>query len=131
MQNAKSLAQSISDKLKRYNIDTLIYHAKATDSVYVKLDYGALNTIRISDHTGYATYAYRYNIDITDNTDTIYTVLNNQYECIFFGTKAIDELINRILIKRAHLIKTYNYATIVKNKKNELKTNKGSWKFLV
>lgn len=38
------------------------YDAFSTDSVYLKLDYGACGSIRISDHKGYKRLHYMWNI---------------------------------------------------------------------
>lgn len=38
------------------------YEAFSTNSVYLKLDYGVSNTIRISDHKGKKHLKYRYNV---------------------------------------------------------------------
>lgn len=48
-------------KLKQHGITIQYYHAMTTNSIYLKLDYGVLNTIRISDHKGKANLSYRYN----------------------------------------------------------------------
>lgn len=40
------------------------YDAYSTNSIYLKLDCGVCNSIRISDHTGKGYLKYRYNIGI-------------------------------------------------------------------
>ncbi|WFR64176.1 AAA family ATPase [Paenibacillus amylolyticus] len=40
------------------------YDSKTTSSIYLKLDYGVCNSIRIGDHRGKKQYKYRYNVDV-------------------------------------------------------------------
>lgn len=39
------------------------YDAPKTKSIYLKLDYGVANSIRIGDHKGYKYLSYRYNVE--------------------------------------------------------------------
>ncbi|WP_181879268.1 hypothetical protein [Levilactobacillus brevis] len=43
-------------------IKVMRYDAYSTNSVYLKLDYGLLYTLRISDHPGKRYLAYRFNV---------------------------------------------------------------------
>lgn len=58
----KLFAMLFIDKMKRNNIDIQYYEATSTNSLYIKLDYGMLKTIRISDHDGKAYLKYTYNV---------------------------------------------------------------------
>ena len=62
MKQFKSLADDIAQALVAEGFTVHRYDAMKTDSVYLKLDYGACNSIRISDHPGYPHLKYRYNI---------------------------------------------------------------------
>lgn len=62
MKRFKRLADEIAQALIAEGFTVHRYDAMKTDSVYLKLDYGACNSIRISDHAGYPHLKYRYNI---------------------------------------------------------------------
>lgn len=60
------------------------YDAYSTNSIYLKLDCGVCNSIRISDHTGKGYLKYRYNIgsDIrkkTENTGYLSSLLLSHF----------------------------------------------------
>lgn len=50
--------------LQREGFTIQRYDSKTTSSIYLKLDYGVCNSIRIGDHKGKKKYKYRYNVDI-------------------------------------------------------------------
>ena len=62
MKRFKRLADEIAQALIAEGFTVHRYDAAKTDSVYLKLDYGACNSVRISDHAGYPHLKYRYNI---------------------------------------------------------------------
>lgn len=62
MKRIKRLAGGIAKALAREGFTVHRYDAETTDSVYLRLDWGACNTIRVSDHPGYAHAGNRYNI---------------------------------------------------------------------
>lgn len=47
-------------------ITVQFYRAITTNSFYIKLDYGLLNSVRFSDHDGKKHLKYRYNVRLTD-----------------------------------------------------------------
>ena len=57
-----SLADSIAKRLIAEGFTVQRYNAYTTNSIYLKLDYGVCNSIRISDHPGKKYLKYRYNI---------------------------------------------------------------------
>lgn len=57
-----SLADSIAKRLIEEGFTVQRYNAYTTNSIYLKLDYGVCNSIRISDHPGKKYLKYRYNI---------------------------------------------------------------------
>lgn len=91
------------------------YNACKTSSVYLKLDYGVCNSIRISDHKGKSHLHYRYILLVDDTTDE--TVIN--------------ELINRILSDRQSKIAQYginNYKRFMQqNKAEHMHDKNGFW----
>ena len=58
----KALADSLSDRFLAEGFTVHRYDAYSTSSVYLKLDCGMCNSIRISDHRGKKHLAYRYNL---------------------------------------------------------------------
>lgn len=62
MKRFKRLADEIAQALIAEGFTVHRYDAVTTDSVYLKLDWGACNSIRISDHPGHHHLKYRYNI---------------------------------------------------------------------
>lgn len=62
MSDLKSVAESVSKALLEEGFKIHRYDAFSTKSIYLKLDYGACGSIRISDHPGYGHLNYRWNI---------------------------------------------------------------------
>lgn len=56
------LADEIQTELVRRGFTVHRYDAFTSQSVYLKLDYGACGSIRISDHRGYRHLSYMWNI---------------------------------------------------------------------
>ena len=57
-----ALADFITGQLIREGFVVQRYDSCTSDSIYLKLDYGVCNSIRISDHQGKKHLKYRYNI---------------------------------------------------------------------
>lgn len=62
MSNFKKMADKLASRFLAEGFTVHRYDAYSTDSVYLKLDYGLGNSIRISDHKGYKHLKYRFNI---------------------------------------------------------------------
>lgn len=58
----EELAAVIINRLLAEGFTVQRYNAYTTNSIYLKLDYGVCNSIRISDHPGKKYLKYRYNI---------------------------------------------------------------------
>lgn len=58
----QEIADYLSEELKNNGFTVHRYDAFSTKSIYLKLDYGVCNSIRISDHNGKKYLKYRYNI---------------------------------------------------------------------
>ena len=58
--NIRDLATEVAQKLVEAGFVVHRYNAYSTQSVYLKLDYGVANSIRISDHKGKEKLSYRY-----------------------------------------------------------------------
>lgn len=75
--------------------------AKTTPTIYLKLDYGVCNTIRISDHYS---WKYRYNIGPYVRK---FKVEHGRYDRYYYQPKRMDELARRVLKDKRSLIKRY------------------------
>lgn len=64
------VADYLVEKLKD-NFSILRYDAKKTASIYLKLDYGVVGSIRISDHKGYKGLSYTFNVECGREEDDI------------------------------------------------------------
>ena len=62
MEKLNRAAQYLVDELKANGMLVMRYDAKSTHSIYLKVDDGALGTIRISDHEGKPHLGYKYNL---------------------------------------------------------------------
>ena len=123
----KSLADDIIKRLKDKDIVILRYDAMSTSSIYLKLDYGVANSIRISDHVGKKHLNYRYNISLDKST---------QFTCgdktrFYYHQKDIDAMIERILYDKNAKIAKYglhNYQKYMRENKQEHAHDKnGFW----
>lgn len=56
------IVASILQFCHEHHIQVQYYESYTTNSIYIKMDYGVLNSIRISDHHGKKHLAYRYEI---------------------------------------------------------------------
>lgn len=56
------LASAVASRLVSEGFTVHRYDAFSTNSIYLKLDYGACGSLRISDHPGYKHLKYRWNI---------------------------------------------------------------------
>lgn len=60
--NTNALLKQVRKALEDLGIKVDVQKAVTTTSIYVKLDGGALKSLRIGDHAGIAKYAYGYEI---------------------------------------------------------------------
>lgn len=125
----KNIANYICDKLLDRGIIVHRYDAYSTNSIYLKLDYGMANSIRISDHIGKKHLSYMYNIgrDIKYNY-----VTETNFTRYFFSFDSVDEMIDMIINKR--LAKTIrmnvegeSYNLLMEEYKERSKNSKGFW----
>lgn len=103
------------------------YDAYSTNSIYLKLDYGVSNSIRISDHKGKKHLNYRYNI-MTSCRDPYKE--NREFQRYYFPISQAKELIDLIEEERIQKIRRYgtkNYFKYMERNKEEGKTLPGFW----
>jgi hypothetical protein len=122
-----SIADNIVQVLKSNGFVIHRYDAHSTNSIYLKLDYGVCNSIRISDHSGKKYLKYRYNViwngDEKQEQDT--------YERFYFNQKSLDKMINKIISDRNQKIERYGqlgYDYFMKKNNEDNHNKKGFWK---
>lgn len=100
----KKLADSLADELIANGFRVHRYDAYSSKSVYLKLDCGACNSIRISDHKGYRHLKYRYNIGswIKKRRSE-----NDTYPRHYFPVNDASALVRRIVRDRDAKIKRF------------------------
>jgi hypothetical protein len=137
MEIEKSMDKNI-DKIKEITdkiISTLIekgfviqrYNSYTTNSVYLKLDYGVSNSIRISDHGGKKYLNYKYNIILDGKTERIM----QKYYRYYFNPDDVDKMIGFILNEKEEKIAKYGadaYESFMRKNKSNHKGDEGFWK---
>lgn len=106
------------------------YNAYSTNSIYLKLDWGAMNSIRISDHKGYDHLSYRYNVDASYKGNKGYWKKDNKGFWKYFigiSKKNLDDLISMLVEAKFEKITFYNYNELLEKYKKESQNAKGFW----
>lgn len=103
------------------------YDAITTNSIYLKLDYGVCNSIRISDHKGKKHLSYRYVIgfDIKECR-----VDQKDYERRFYPANEYKKLLEDIYQDKQSKLKSYgylHYRQFMKNNKLSNQGKRGFW----
>lgn len=124
----KNIAENLISILINKGFAIQRYDAYKTCSVYLKLDYGVCNTIRISDHEGKQYLNYRYNLLIGGETN----IIEDKYIRYYFNENDIETLVNQILFDRISKIQKYgkkNYINFMsKNRTDNALNAEGFWK---
>lgn len=106
------------------------YDAYSTNSVYIKLDYGVANSLRISDHRGKSHLSYRFNL--LSYIDKQSETTRNGYPISDYPFEMADKLIQDIVVHRNGKQTRYgaaNYQQYIKKSKAEVDNEppKGFW----
>lgn len=124
----KRMADDIARRLVAEGFTVHRYDAEKTDSVYLKLDWGACNGIRISDHPGLQHAKYRYNIG---TWITVPMEVEDRLLRFFWPVDHIAEMVERIKADKAARIGWVGesgYAMAVERKKREARrARSGFW----
>ncbi|MFZ7947240.1 MULTISPECIES: hypothetical protein [Bacillaceae] len=115
--------------LKKKGIIIQRYDSYSTNSIYLKLDYGVSNSIRISDHKGKKHLSYRYNI-LSCCPYPVSTMDHKGFERFYVPTNECDVLIQKIHFDRATKMDMYgwdNYCLYMERNRQEGETKKGFW----
>lgn len=120
-----SHADRIIEQLRKNNIIIQRYDAITTNSTYLKLDYGVLNSIRISDHHGKPKLNYRYNL-LSNISKTRYDRSTKRF---YFPKKQVNQLIKQILSDQNDKRTRYGdeYESYMQNNIKDNGHKKGFW----
>lgn len=120
------IKKDVFTKLQERGIIMQVYDARSS-SVYLKLDCGVLNSVRIADHDGKKHLQYRYNL-IVGGEDNI---VEEKYIRYFFNENSVDRMIEQILFDRRYKMQKYgekNYRRFIEKNFNDRVNDKGFWK---
>jgi hypothetical protein len=118
----------IIERLKGEGFILQRYDAYGTNSIYIKLDYGLMHSIRISDHKGKNHLKYRYNIG-TSITRT-YETMDMSYPRYFYTVDDVHKMLDKIICRRLDMRQTYGinrYNMWTEQKKSESQGKRGFW----
>ena len=124
----ENLADSIANRLTGEGFIVQRYDAKTTDSIYLKLDYGVCNSIRISSHAGKKHLKYRYNIGPYINESR---VVKDKHDRFYYNTDEMEDMIAQIMEDRELKLSRYgceSYAEYMLKNKRDKAGSPGFWK---
>lgn len=129
----RELAKQLIDALKAEGFTIQRYNSYSTRSIYLKLDYGVSNSIRISDHKGKDHLSYRFNL-LTHIEESYIT--QDRFPRYFYPAKDVKKLITEIIQHRDIQQKRYglkSYQSLMDKNRVENADKRGFWKeaFLV
>lgn len=97
----EDIAEHLTSILTAQGVHILQLRSESTRSIYLKVDYGVCNTIRISDH-----YSKRYRYNIGPYVKH-FRVEQGRYDRYYYQDKRAEELARRILKDRKKLLRRY------------------------
>lgn len=90
-----------------------VFRAKSSNSTYIKMDYGANYSIRISDHRGNPKYDYRFNLMMGMSPEEVAAFRDSldppKYPRFFFAESEIELLKKTILLSLVEEMKKGSY----------------------
>lgn len=103
------------------------YKAYSTNSIYLKFDYGAANSLRISDHPGKKHLDYRFNILMNIN-ECSRVVSSKGYVRDYYPKFMVDDCINSIVLNKQMKLDLYqDYYSTVEKLKSSIDRSTGFW----
>lgn len=126
--SVSEIADTLCVELKRAGFIIQRYDAYSTESIYLKLDFGVCNSIRISNHQGKKYLKYRYNIGPHIKE---YREVRDKFPRYYYRADKIGNLLKKILKDRDFKRKRYGdylYKKYMRKNQLENKENKGFWK---
>ena len=123
----ENIADYVIQILKSNGFSILRYDAYSTNSIYLKLDYGVCNSIRISDHSGKKYLKYRYNLI----WDSLVFQAQDTYPRYYYNQYSVNDMINKIILDREQKVEKYgqiSYDKFMRENSNKHSTDKkGFW----
>ena len=122
------VCSEIIDFLLDNGFSVLRYDSHSTNSIYLKMDYGACYSIRISDHPGKAYLKYRYNVIIGG---TVHTDMDEGKLRYYYGISDLVLLFDQIYKDRQERIEKYGsfvYNRFIEDNKQRGSSRDGFWK---
>lgn len=123
------LVAEVIERLKNNGFIIHRYDSMTTNSVYLKLDYGASHSIRISDHKGKKHLKYKFNLQ--SNIKKGYKKKQGKVERNYYSFKEVNKMIDEIIEHRnRQKMKLGNagYAYLISKNRFEGQFKKGFWK---
>lgn len=123
----EQVAELLIDELMNKCPDIIIhyYHSYTSNSVYLKLDYGAASSIRISDHDKSDNgYNYKYELRI-DKSLSWHRFEDNIYKIMYPATQ-VEQLASKIVKEREKKmnVKGEGYKNELNKRKNYMNSDK-------
>ena len=107
---ARQAADWLIRELKKQGFVIQKYDAISTKSIYLKLDYGMSNSIRISDHKGHKHLKYRFNVECESAKKPSWKIQNGFLRLYFNSSKKqLRQLVLAINMNRSKKILRYGY----------------------
>lgn len=100
----KEFAKELCEELLKEGFIIYRYDAYSTNSIYLKLDFGVCNSIRISDHDGKKELKYRYNIGSHIKKSNMRV---DKYPRFYFPVSAVSDMVKKICSDRNEKLKRY------------------------
>lgn len=122
-----NLADSIAKRLIAEGFTVQRYNAYTTNSIYLKLDYGVCNSIRISDHPGKKYLKYRYNIGSFVKE---YRKEKDKFDRFYYRSDKSKNMVKKIIEDREAKKLRYGedgYKKLMQKSKNENAGTLGFW----
>lgn len=122
----KTIYETLIDILKEEGFILQGYESVTTNSFYLKLDYGVMKTIRISDHPAKSHLKYRYNIGPHHHKKEYV----RQTQRFFYPEDAINDLVAQIKSDRRDRMDRYGmkYFDYMQKNLNSKQHTQGFWK---
>lgn len=123
----ETTVNEIISRLKSAGFSIRRYDSHSTNSIYLKLDNGACNSLRVSDHRGKDYLEYRYNLLTYIDT---HLDIKGKYPRYYYNIDDYLFLIDKIIYDRQNKIIRYganNYCRYVEENKLKHEKDKGFW----
>ena len=122
------LADSMAERLIGEGFIVQRYDSCTTDSIYLKLDYGVCNSIRISSHAGKKHLKYRYNIGPYINESH---VVRDKYDRFYYPADRMEDMVAKIVEDRELKLSRFgceSYAGYMLKNKRDKSDSPGFWR---